>query len=153
MSGNYYYTRDGRRQVLPPKPIYLADGHQVQFGTHTGEVLAQQDAVAPSNMRPTVVSMSKHFGALGKMYGEYRFALSPNEQKAFKGFLDQAVVKVFRNYVWYEWPYYLLRSSWLSDLTIGQRRRTTRSTVRIRLTTRMISKSHNGYINCGELDE
>ncbi|PIO52333.1 UcrQ family protein [Teladorsagia circumcincta] len=41
------------------------------------------------------------------MYGEYRFALAPNEQKAFKGFLDQAIVKVFKTYVWYEWPYYL----------------------------------------------
>lgn len=28
------------------------------------------------------------------MYGEHRFALAPNEQKAFKGFLDQAFVKV-----------------------------------------------------------
>ncbi|KAK5968012.1 Ubiquinol-cytochrome C reductase complex [Trichostrongylus colubriformis] len=58
-------------------------------------------------MRPSVVSLSKHFGGLGKMYGEYRFALAPNEQKAFKGFLDQAVVKVFKIYVWDNWMYYV----------------------------------------------
>ena len=45
-------------------------------------------------MRTSVVALGKHFGNLGKMYGEYRFALSPNEQKAFKGFFDQAFVKV-----------------------------------------------------------
>ena len=33
------------------------------------------------------------------MYGEYRFALAPNEQKAFKGFFDQAFVKVGVFYV------------------------------------------------------
>ncbi|KAK6012322.1 UcrQ family protein [Ostertagia ostertagi] len=143
MSENYYYTRDGRREVKPPKPLYLSDGHHAQFGTHTGEVLAQLDGSSKLNQGPSAnfgspaptpgfgyewkrtreeelqtqkedpelsrleLSMSKHFGALGKMYGEYRFALAPNEQKAFKGFLDQAVVKVFKNYVWYEWPYYL----------------------------------------------
>ncbi|CAI4231684.1 unnamed protein product [Auanema sp. JU1783] len=58
-------------------------------------------------MRPSVVSMGKHFGNLGKVYGEYRFALAPNEQKAFKGFLDQAFVKVFKSYVWDQWYYYL----------------------------------------------
>ncbi|VDO93067.1 unnamed protein product [Heligmosomoides polygyrus] len=56
-------------------------------------------------MRASAVSMSKHFGMLGKvfrshfllqMYGEYRFALAPNEQKAFKGFFDQAIVKVIK---------------------------------------------------------
>ncbi|KAK6017706.1 hypothetical protein OSTOST_16769 [Ostertagia ostertagi] len=31
---------DGRREVKPPKPLYLSDGHHAQFGTHTGEVLA-----------------------------------------------------------------------------------------------------------------
>lgn len=58
-------------------------------------------------MRASIVSMGKHFGNLGKvcsvvgvyvlsfqMYGEHRFALAPNEQKAFKGFFDQAVVNV-----------------------------------------------------------
>ncbi|VDO76831.1 unnamed protein product [Heligmosomoides polygyrus] len=58
-------------------------------------------------MRASAVSMSKHFGMLGKMYGEYRFALAPNEQKAFKGFLDQAIVKVFKSYVWDQWHFYL----------------------------------------------
>lgn len=28
------------------------------------------------------------------MYGEHRFALAPNEQKAFKGFFEQAFVNV-----------------------------------------------------------
>ncbi|KAK6027375.1 hypothetical protein OSTOST_06594 [Ostertagia ostertagi] len=42
--------------------------------------------------------------SINRMYGEYRFALALNEQKAFKGFLDQAVVKAFKNYVWHEWP-------------------------------------------------
>lgn len=41
------------------------------------------------------------------MYGEYRFAVSPNEQKAWKGFLDQAFVRVFREYVWRDWFYYV----------------------------------------------
>ncbi|KAL6732450.1 UcrQ family protein [Ancylostoma duodenale] len=58
-------------------------------------------------MRVSAVSMSKHFGMLGKMYGEHRFALAPNEQKAFKGFLDQAFVKVFKSYVWDQWIYYV----------------------------------------------
>ncbi|CAI2357172.1 unnamed protein product [Caenorhabditis sp. 36 PRJEB53466] len=58
-------------------------------------------------MRPSVVSMGKHFGNLGKMYGEHRFALAPNEQKAYKGFLDQAFVKVFKTYVWDQWYYYI----------------------------------------------
>uniref|UniRef100_A0A7I4XS48 NADH dehydrogenase [ubiquinone] 1 alpha subcomplex subunit 7 n=1 Tax=Haemonchus contortus TaxID=6289 RepID=A0A7I4XS48_HAECO len=44
-SGNYYYTRDGRREVLPPKPVYLSDGHQVQFGTPTGAALTESEAV------------------------------------------------------------------------------------------------------------
>ncbi|CAJ0594707.1 unnamed protein product [Cylicocyclus nassatus] len=58
-------------------------------------------------MRTSAVSLAKHFGGLGKMYGEHRFALAPNEQKAFKGFIDQAIVKVFRTYVWDQWYYYL----------------------------------------------
>lgn len=28
------------------------------------------------------------------MYGQYSFALAPNEQSAFKGFFDQAIVRV-----------------------------------------------------------
>ncbi|KAK6025455.1 hypothetical protein OSTOST_08645 [Ostertagia ostertagi] len=32
------------------------------------------------------------------MHGEYRFALAPKEQKAFKGFLDQAVVRYYSHY-------------------------------------------------------
>ncbi|VDN30914.1 unnamed protein product [Cylicostephanus goldi] len=47
-----------------------------------------------NKMRASTVSLAKHFGGLGKMYGEHRFALAPNEQKAFKGFLDQAFVRV-----------------------------------------------------------
>ncbi|KAE9551578.1 hypothetical protein FO519_005222 [Halicephalobus sp. NKZ332] len=58
-------------------------------------------------MRPSVVALGKHFGNLGKMYGEYRFAVSPNEQKAWRGFLDQAFVRVFREYVWRDWFYYV----------------------------------------------
>lgn len=60
-----------------------------------------------TTMRPTVVSMGKHFGNLGKMYGEHRFALAPNEQKAYKGFFDQAFVKTFKTYVWDQWYYYI----------------------------------------------
>ncbi|CAO4366178.1 unnamed protein product [Caenorhabditis nigoni] len=58
-------------------------------------------------MRPTAVALGKHFGNLGKMYGEHRFALAPNEQKAYKGFLDQAFVKTFKTYVWDQWYYYI----------------------------------------------
>ncbi|EFO82825.1 hypothetical protein GCK72_024497 [Caenorhabditis remanei] len=58
-------------------------------------------------MRPTAVAMGKHFGNLGKMYGEHRFALAPNEQKAYKGFVDQAFVKTFKTYVWDQWYYYI----------------------------------------------
>ncbi|KJH42676.1 UcrQ family protein [Dictyocaulus viviparus] len=58
-------------------------------------------------MRISLISMAKHFGSLGKMYGEHRFALSPNEQKAFKGFVSDAIVKVWKQYVWYQWHYYL----------------------------------------------
>uniref|UniRef100_A0AC34F7Z2 Cytochrome b-c1 complex subunit 8 n=1 Tax=Panagrolaimus sp. ES5 TaxID=591445 RepID=A0AC34F7Z2_9BILA len=58
-------------------------------------------------MRPSIVALHKHFGNMGKMYGEYRFALAPNEQKAWKGFLDQAFVRVFREYVWRDWLYYV----------------------------------------------
>uniref|UniRef100_A0A1I7XYE0 Cytochrome b-c1 complex subunit 8 n=1 Tax=Steinernema glaseri TaxID=37863 RepID=A0A1I7XYE0_9BILA len=58
-------------------------------------------------MRTSVVALGKHFGNLGKMYGEHRFALAPNEQKAMKGFVDQAFVKVFKTYVWNQWWYYI----------------------------------------------
>ncbi|CAI5441817.1 unnamed protein product [Caenorhabditis angaria] len=58
-------------------------------------------------MRPSAIAMGKHFGNLGKMYGEHRFALSPNEQKAFKGFFDQAFVRTFKTYVWDQWYYYI----------------------------------------------
>uniref|UniRef100_A0AC34QLY5 Cytochrome b-c1 complex subunit 8 n=1 Tax=Panagrolaimus sp. JU765 TaxID=591449 RepID=A0AC34QLY5_9BILA len=58
-------------------------------------------------MRPSTVALGKHFGNLGKMYGEYRFSLSPNEQSAWKGFFDQAFVRVFREYVWRDWFYYV----------------------------------------------
>ncbi|VDM37906.1 unnamed protein product [Toxocara canis] len=58
-------------------------------------------------MRISPVGLGKHFGNLGKMYGEYRFALAPNEQKVFKGFFSQAFVKVFRSYVWEDWYFYL----------------------------------------------
>uniref|UniRef100_A0A7E4W7T1 Cytochrome b-c1 complex subunit 8 n=1 Tax=Panagrellus redivivus TaxID=6233 RepID=A0A7E4W7T1_PANRE len=58
-------------------------------------------------MRPTVARLGKHFGNLGKTYGEYRFALAANEQQAWKGFFDQAFVRVFKQYVWRDWFYYV----------------------------------------------
>ncbi|KHJ84887.1 hypothetical protein OESDEN_15393 [Oesophagostomum dentatum] len=39
LAENYYYTRDGRRVVLPPNALYAADAHHVTYGTHTGEKL------------------------------------------------------------------------------------------------------------------
>jgi len=53
------------------------------------------------------VALHKHFGNLGKMYGQYRFALAPNEQKPFKGFFEQAFINVFKEYVWRGWIYYV----------------------------------------------
>ncbi|MFH4983320.1 hypothetical protein AB6A40_010029 [Gnathostoma spinigerum] len=58
-------------------------------------------------MKPSVVNMGKHFGMLGKVYGEYRFALAPNEQSAFKGFISDAFIKPFYNYIWRDWYYFL----------------------------------------------
>ncbi|KAH7725357.1 Protein R07E4.3 [Aphelenchoides avenae] len=58
-------------------------------------------------MRLSALVRSKHFGNLGKVYGEYRMAISPNEQKPFKHFWDDAVVKVFKSYVWRDWVYYV----------------------------------------------
>ncbi|KAE9418632.1 hypothetical protein Angca_008835 [Angiostrongylus cantonensis] len=58
-------------------------------------------------MRISALNMGKHFGMLGKMYGEHRFALAPNEQKAFKGFINDAFIKVFKAYVWNQWYYYI----------------------------------------------
>ncbi|KAI6226169.1 UcrQ domain containing protein [Aphelenchoides fujianensis] len=58
-------------------------------------------------MRVSPVLLHKHFGNLGKVYGQYRFGLAPNEQKPFKGFFDQAVVRVLREYVWKDWIYYV----------------------------------------------
>ncbi|VDN51194.1 unnamed protein product [Dracunculus medinensis] len=56
-------------------------------------------------MRTTVVRLGKHFGGLGKMYGEYRFALAPNEQSAFKGFFHEAFV--FNERIRYKWYFYV----------------------------------------------
>uniref|UniRef100_A0AC35TVW2 Cytochrome b-c1 complex subunit 8 n=1 Tax=Rhabditophanes sp. KR3021 TaxID=114890 RepID=A0AC35TVW2_9BILA len=58
-------------------------------------------------MRTSVAALGKHFGNLGKNYGEYRFAIAPNEQKAFKGFVDQAFVRTFKSYVVDQWHYYI----------------------------------------------
>ncbi|KJH42675.1 NADH:ubiquinone oxidoreductase subunit B14.5a [Dictyocaulus viviparus] len=45
LADNYYYTRDGRHEVLPPKPIYKSDGHHVKYGTYAGEELTVENAV------------------------------------------------------------------------------------------------------------
>lgn len=34
------HSRDGRHEVVPPKPLYVADAHHAQFATYTGEELA-----------------------------------------------------------------------------------------------------------------
>ncbi|CAJ0597866.1 unnamed protein product [Cylicocyclus nassatus] len=147
LAENYYYTRDGRRVVLPPNVLYVADAHGVEFGSAKGEKIERDKAIQvkgaqtitlackhprpvsalsgnaqerrswkrketslnlknwsaltdsrqasrnwlylDQKMRTSAVSLAKHFGWLGKMYGEHRFALAPNEQKAFKGFIDR----------------------------------------------------------------
>uniref|UniRef100_A0A0N5C272 Cytochrome b-c1 complex subunit 8 n=1 Tax=Strongyloides papillosus TaxID=174720 RepID=A0A0N5C272_STREA len=58
-------------------------------------------------MRVSGAALGKHFGNMGKMYGEYRFGLAPNEQKPMKGFFEQAIVKNFKNYVADQWYYYI----------------------------------------------
>ncbi|RCN52271.1 hypothetical protein ANCCAN_01704 [Ancylostoma caninum] len=91
-------------------------------------------------MRVSAVSMSKHFGMLGKMYGEHRFALAPNEQKAFKGFLDQAFVR-FSNHTFGISGYTLyLKLLVLIFFMIGRRRETTKLEGRTQQTTLMTSK-------------
>uniref|UniRef100_A0A0N5ANE9 Cytochrome b-c1 complex subunit 8 n=1 Tax=Syphacia muris TaxID=451379 RepID=A0A0N5ANE9_9BILA len=42
----------------------------------------------------TTVKCGRHFGNLTKIYGEYRFALAPNEQSAWKNFFRDAIWKV-----------------------------------------------------------
>uniref|UniRef100_A0A915DE00 Cytochrome b-c1 complex subunit 8 n=1 Tax=Ditylenchus dipsaci TaxID=166011 RepID=A0A915DE00_9BILA len=59
-------------------------------------------------MRVSAVAQSgKFFGHLNKVYGEYRFALSPKEQKPFKGFFENSIVKVINSYVIQNWYNYL----------------------------------------------
>ncbi|PAV88801.1 hypothetical protein WR25_12065 [Diploscapter pachys] len=58
-------------------------------------------------MRSTAIAMGKHFGNLGKMYGEYRFSLAPNEQSVWKGFFKGVIVNNFKNYFVYQWHYFL----------------------------------------------
>jgi ubiquinol-cytochrome c reductase subunit 8 len=58
-------------------------------------------------MRVSPVALGKRFGNLGKIYGQYRFGLAPNELKPFHGFFDNAFVRIFKEYVWRDWPYYV----------------------------------------------
>ncbi|CAJ0963492.1 unnamed protein product, partial [Mesorhabditis belari] len=59
-------------------------------------------------MRVTsLVRGGRHFGNLGKMYGEYRMSLSPNNQSVTHGFAKQAFINVFKNYIVRNGPYYL----------------------------------------------
>lgn len=47
-----------------------------------------------------------HFGNAGRLHGEYKFSLSPDEQKPFKGFFKDAFINVFMEYVWRKWYFY-----------------------------------------------
>uniref|UniRef100_A0A0M3HS56 NADH dehydrogenase [ubiquinone] 1 alpha subcomplex subunit 7 n=1 Tax=Ascaris lumbricoides TaxID=6252 RepID=A0A0M3HS56_ASCLU len=39
LSDVYYLERDARRTVMPPNPLYVADEHQVKYGTQFGDEL------------------------------------------------------------------------------------------------------------------
>ncbi|VBB30443.1 unnamed protein product [Acanthocheilonema viteae] len=57
-------------------------------------------------MKLSPVRLSLEFGKLGKIYGQYKFTLAPNEQRVFKGFWKDAILKVLRNTWfdrWYLW--------------------------------------------------
>ncbi|CAJ0594706.1 unnamed protein product [Cylicocyclus nassatus] len=45
LAENYYYTRDGRRVVLPPNVLYVADAHGVEFGSAKGEKIERDKAI------------------------------------------------------------------------------------------------------------
>ncbi|CAD5212496.1 unnamed protein product [Bursaphelenchus okinawaensis] len=45
----------------------------------------------------------KHFGNLGKLYGQYKWSLAPNEQPPMKGWFKAAFVNVFQEYVVRHW--------------------------------------------------
>ncbi|CAD5216988.1 unnamed protein product [Bursaphelenchus xylophilus] len=53
----------------------------------------------------SIVKSHKHFGNLGKIYGQYKWSIAPNEQDAWKGFFKAAVVNVFDEYVVRSWYY------------------------------------------------
>uniref|UniRef100_A0A2K6WEY4 Cytochrome b-c1 complex subunit 8 n=1 Tax=Onchocerca volvulus TaxID=6282 RepID=A0A2K6WEY4_ONCVO len=57
-------------------------------------------------MKLSPVRLSLEFGKLGKIYGQYKFTLAPNEQRVFKGFWKDATLKVLKNTWfdrWYLW--------------------------------------------------
>uniref|UniRef100_A0A0K0FP30 Cytochrome b-c1 complex subunit 8 n=1 Tax=Strongyloides venezuelensis TaxID=75913 RepID=A0A0K0FP30_STRVS len=58
-------------------------------------------------MRASSVALGKHFGNLGKMYGEYRFSVAPNEQKPMKNFFNHAVINPLKVYVVSQWYYFV----------------------------------------------
>ncbi|CAJ0581352.1 unnamed protein product, partial [Mesorhabditis spiculigera] len=59
-------------------------------------------------MRVTsLVRSGRSWGNLGKVYGEYRMSLSPNNQSVLHGFVKQAFINTFKTYIVRNGPYYI----------------------------------------------
>ncbi|EFO22149.2 UcrQ family protein [Loa loa] len=97
------------RKSLQTKPhihtlfLYLwTPPHVAKFPSNSG---ARTDKRS-GRMKLSPVHFSLEFGKLGKIYGQYKFTLAPNEQRVFKGFWKDATIKVLRNTWfdrWYLW--------------------------------------------------